>query len=73
MVHFSAKWSDICQQLNQLLVEMKDELKCFDAAVIEAEEVPEVSIAYKIDAAPTLVFFKVHAFCLGCRLMSDGH
>ncbi|VDM91922.1 unnamed protein product [Onchocerca ochengi] len=58
LVHFSAKWSEICEQLNNLLLELKDELKCFDFAAVEAEEVPEVSIAKKIIAAPTVLFFK---------------
>ncbi|VDP12623.1 unnamed protein product [Onchocerca flexuosa] len=58
LVHFSAKWSEICEQLNNLLLELKDELKCFDFAAVEAEEVPEVSIANKIVVAPTVLFFK---------------
>ncbi|KAM3716996.1 Glutaredoxin [Dirofilaria immitis] len=58
LVHFSANWSEMCEQLNNLLSELKDELKCFDFATVEAEEVPEVSVVNKIVAAPTVLFFK---------------
>uniref|UniRef100_A0A915PKZ5 Uncharacterized protein n=1 Tax=Setaria digitata TaxID=48799 RepID=A0A915PKZ5_9BILA len=58
LVHFSAKWSKMCDQLNDLLLELKDEMKCFDFAALEAEEVAEISVAYKITAAPTVLFFK---------------
>uniref|UniRef100_A0A0R3RW12 Glutaredoxin-3 n=1 Tax=Elaeophora elaphi TaxID=1147741 RepID=A0A0R3RW12_9BILA len=58
LVHFSAKWSQMCEQLNNLLLEFKDEMKCFDFAVVEAEEVAEVSAANKISVAPTILFFK---------------
>uniref|UniRef100_A0A1I8EEK3 Glutaredoxin n=2 Tax=Wuchereria bancrofti TaxID=6293 RepID=A0A1I8EEK3_WUCBA len=58
LVHFSAKWCEICEQLNNLLLEFKDELKCFDFAVVEAEEVAGISVANKIVAAPTILFFK---------------
>ncbi|CAG9536120.1 unnamed protein product [Cercopithifilaria johnstoni] len=58
LVHFSAKWSEMCEQLNNLLLEFEDEMKCFDFAVVEAEEVAEISIANKINVAPTILFFK---------------
>ncbi|VDK77957.1 unnamed protein product [Litomosoides sigmodontis] len=58
LVHFSAKWSEMCEQLSNLLLEFKDEMKCFDFAVVEAEEVAEISAANKITVAPTILFFK---------------
>ncbi|EFO27600.1 hypothetical protein LOAG_00884 [Loa loa] len=58
LVHFSAKWSEICEQLNNLLLEFKDELKCFDFAAVEAEDVAELSVANNIVVAPTILFFK---------------
>lgn len=61
-MHFSANWSEICERLNNLLLEFKDELKCFDFAVFEAEEVAEISVANKIVVAPTILFFKVSSF-----------
>uniref|UniRef100_A0A183EC65 Glutaredoxin domain-containing protein n=1 Tax=Gongylonema pulchrum TaxID=637853 RepID=A0A183EC65_9BILA len=53
LVHFSAKWSEACQQLNSFLVELKDELKCFDYGVVEADESPLITCAFSVDAAPT--------------------
>ncbi|EJW84588.1 hypothetical protein WUBG_04502, partial [Wuchereria bancrofti] len=49
LVHFSAKWCEICEQLNNLLLEFKDELKCFDFAVVEAEEVAGISKGKEVD------------------------
>lgn len=58
LVHFSAKWCDTCEHLNNLLLELRDELNCFDFGIIEAEELTEISKAYRVDAAPTVLFFK---------------
>lgn len=61
-MHFSAKWLEMCEHLNNLLLEFKDEMNCFDFAAVEAEEVAEISIANNIAAAPTILFFKVSSF-----------
>lgn len=58
VVHFSAVWADACEQLSTILFELEEHMKNFKAAIIEAETVPEVSLACKISAAPTLIFFK---------------
>ncbi|VDK28734.1 unnamed protein product, partial [Anisakis simplex] len=44
--------------MDSILVELKDELKSFDCARIDAEGVAEVSLAYNVKAAPTVVIFK---------------
>ncbi|GMT12467.1 hypothetical protein PFISCL1PPCAC_3764, partial [Pristionchus fissidentatus] len=59
LVHFFAPWAPQCSQLNQVLVDLVDELKSsFEAAYLDAEEVAEASLAAKIKAAPTVVFYK---------------
>ncbi|TKR60438.1 hypothetical protein L596_027685 [Steinernema carpocapsae] len=58
-VHFGASWADSCASVDEILAEYCKELKdSFSAARIDAEGVPEVSLAHKIAAAPTIVFFK---------------
>lgn len=61
VVHFWASWSEPCGQLNEnleLLAADADSSKIVFAKV-EAESVPEVSLAQKIVAVPTIVFIKV--------------
>uniref|UniRef100_A0A9J2PSC1 Glutaredoxin domain-containing protein n=1 Tax=Ascaris lumbricoides TaxID=6252 RepID=A0A9J2PSC1_ASCLU len=58
VVHFAAKWVDVCARLDSILGELHDELKSFKCARIEAEQVPEVSLEFSIQAAPTLLLFK---------------
>ncbi|VDM97163.1 unnamed protein product [Thelazia callipaeda] len=58
LVYFKAKWLEMCEHLDNLMLELKDELGCFDFAAVEAEELAELSSAYKVDAAPTVIIFK---------------
>lgn len=58
-MHFGASWSEACKQLDTILNELSEELKCFKVAFIDAESIPDVAVAYQVTAAPTLVFFKV--------------
>uniref|UniRef100_A0A914W335 Thioredoxin domain-containing protein n=1 Tax=Plectus sambesii TaxID=2011161 RepID=A0A914W335_9BILA len=60
VIHFWASWSEPCVQLNknlELLAADADNSKIVFAK-IEAELVPEVSLAHKIVAVPTIVFIK---------------
>ncbi|GMS80547.1 hypothetical protein PENTCL1PPCAC_2722, partial [Pristionchus entomophagus] len=59
LVHFFASWAPQCTQLNTVLVDIADELKnSFSVSYVDAEEVAEASLAAKIKAAPTVVFYK---------------
>ncbi|CAJ0572942.1 unnamed protein product, partial [Mesorhabditis spiculigera] len=59
LVHFYASWAPQCQELNTALDDLKAELKApFEAAYVDAEGLPQISLAYKVTAAPTVIFYK---------------
>ncbi|CAJ0942945.1 unnamed protein product, partial [Mesorhabditis belari] len=59
IVHFYASWAPQCQQLNQVLDDLKAEATTtYEVAYIDAEEVPEASLAANVTAAPTTIFYK---------------
>ena len=61
-MHFGASWSPSCEQLNTKLVELQKDAY-FYAAYIDAEAVVDVSYAEKVEAAPTLIMYKVKFKC----------
>lgn len=59
-MHFGASWSESTQPLNDILTELLNEYKDkFQVAYVDAEAVPEAALAANIEAAPTVVFYKV--------------
>ena len=58
LVHFMAKWASACGQLNEIFEVLVRELRTFNVAIVEAEDVPEASLQCGVTAAPTVVFFK---------------
>ncbi|XP_034940387.1 glutaredoxin 3 [Chelonus insularis] len=60
VIHFYAPWADQCTQINSLLVHLakSDNHKDAKYATIEAEEIPEVSLKYKVSAVPTIILIK---------------
>ncbi|GLV45382.1 uncharacterized protein CBL_05483 [Carabus blaptoides fortunei] len=62
VVHFSAKWADQCSHVNDVLDELAKQDEFVKSAVkfccCEAEDLAEVSLQYKIEAAPTILLFK---------------
>ncbi|KAL3083212.1 hypothetical protein niasHS_011014 [Heterodera schachtii] len=59
-VHFSAPWASSCAQLDNLLMELQREYgqNAFDIAKVDAESLPEVSMAQKVCAVPSVIIFK---------------
>jgi Grx4 family monothiol glutaredoxin len=59
VVHFGASWAPSSEQLNETLAELKKEFKDdFNPAYIDAEELTEISLEAKVEAAPTTIFYK---------------
>ncbi|KAI6186531.1 Thioredoxin and Glutaredoxin domain containing protein [Aphelenchoides besseyi] len=57
LVHFAASWAPTCNQLNEYLSELQKETK-FNSASLDAEELSEVSLEAKVEAAPTVILYK---------------
>lgn len=58
--HFKSAWSPACNQMTELLDEMKaneEEYPGVEFAEIMAESFPEISVEYKISAVPTVLLF----------------
>ncbi|XP_038218241.1 glutaredoxin 3 [Zerene cesonia] len=62
VVHFSAEWAEQCKQVTDVLQEL---IKLPEAknvgtqfGICDAEGLSEVSLKYKIDSVPTVIFFK---------------
>jgi thioredoxin-like negative regulator of GroEL len=64
VVHFGASWAPSSIELNETLAELKKEFKddSFNPAYVDAEELTEISLEHKVEAAPTTIFFKVTHF-----------
>lgn len=59
-MHFCAPWAAACAQLDELLVELLKEYgNNFEAAKVDAEGQPELSLEHKVNAVPTVVVFQV--------------
>uniref|UniRef100_A0A0V0G8T5 Putative glutaredoxin-related protein n=1 Tax=Triatoma dimidiata TaxID=72491 RepID=A0A0V0G8T5_TRIDM len=57
LVHFYADWVDQCVHMDKILAEMANltEYKLVRFIRIPAEDVPEISLRYKINAVPTFI------------------
>ncbi|XP_063989545.1 glutaredoxin 3 isoform X1 [Diachasmimorpha longicaudata] len=60
VIHFYAPWADQCSQMNEVLDDLakSDHHKGLQFAKVEAEDLPEVSLRYKITAVPTVILMK---------------
>lgn len=58
VVHFWAPWADQCKQMNDVLEELSKNTAEATFLKIEAEELPEISMQYEIEAVPTFIFIK---------------
>ncbi|XP_014281542.1 glutaredoxin 3 [Halyomorpha halys] len=60
VIHFFAEWVEQCRDMNNVLDEMakKETYKEVIFSKIPAEQVPEVSLKYKITAVPTIVLLQ---------------
>ncbi|GAB1610363.1 hypothetical protein Ahia01_001322400, partial [Argonauta hians] len=60
VLHFSAKWSEECQQMNDVLKELAKDPHYVNVRflVVEAEDVVELTNKYKVASAPVFIFFK---------------
>ncbi|KAI6189988.1 Thioredoxin and Glutaredoxin domain containing protein [Aphelenchoides bicaudatus] len=59
ILHFGASWAPSSVELNELLADLKKEFKEeIHPAYIDAEELSDISLENKVEAAPTTIFFK---------------
>uniref|UniRef100_A0A1B6ISW9 Thioredoxin domain-containing protein n=2 Tax=Homalodisca liturata TaxID=320908 RepID=A0A1B6ISW9_9HEMI len=60
VVHFYADWAEQCKNMDSVLVELSNrpDLQGVKFAKLSAEDVPEVSLAFKITAVPTFVLLR---------------
>lgn len=60
VVHFSAAWTPQCKQMDDVISELAKDvsLSTIKFLKLEAEDVPELSIRYKVEAVPTFIFLK---------------
>ncbi|CAK1579283.1 unnamed protein product [Parnassius mnemosyne] len=62
VVHFSTDWAEQCPQITTVLEELAalPEIKSSNTkfGVCNAETLSEISLKYKVDSVPTVVFFK---------------
>lgn len=60
VVHFSAAWTPQCKQMDDVISELAKDLSLSTIKFVklEAEDVPELSIRYKVEAVPTFIFLK---------------
>ncbi|XP_057340682.1 glutaredoxin-3 [Microplitis mediator] len=60
VIHFFAPWAEQCQQINDLfdtLAEVED-FKGAKFGKVEAENLPDIAVKYKITAVPTVVLIR---------------
>lgn len=58
VVHFWADWADQCEQMNDVLKELSKHYPDVLYLLVDAEDLPEVSVQYDIEAVPTFIFLK---------------
>lgn len=62
VVHFSAEWAEQCKQVTDVLKELLNlpEIKSCGSiiGICDAESLSEISLEYKVDSVPTVIFFK---------------
>jgi thiol-disulfide isomerase/thioredoxin len=61
VLFFSAKWSEECKLMNDVIVELsKDEKNSqLRVLIIEAEDHETITVKYGVEAVPTFVFINV--------------
>jgi len=58
VVHFWADWAEQCKQMNDVLKELARQYPNVKYLLIEAEELPDVTVSYEVEAVPTFLFLK---------------
>uniref|UniRef100_A0A1B6FH87 Thioredoxin domain-containing protein n=1 Tax=Cuerna arida TaxID=1464854 RepID=A0A1B6FH87_9HEMI len=60
VVHFYADWAEQCKNMDSVLIELskRPDLQGVKFAKLSAEDIPEVSLAFKITAVPTFVLLR---------------
>jgi len=58
VVHFCAEWADQCKQMNDVLKELSKHHPDVKYLLVDAEDLPEISVKYEIEAVPTFIFLK---------------
>uniref|UniRef100_H2ZDB9 Thioredoxin domain-containing protein n=1 Tax=Ciona savignyi TaxID=51511 RepID=H2ZDB9_CIOSA len=63
VIHFWASWAEQCKQMNEVMAELATQNTNVTTVVflsVEAEEIPEISHKYEIEAVPTFILIKNH-------------
>ncbi|XP_071441361.1 glutaredoxin-3 [Hetaerina americana] len=60
VIHFWASWAAQCGPMNEVLEELAKQIEYKDVEFMKvaAEDVPEVSLKYKVSAVPTFILFR---------------
>ena len=60
VVHFSAKWSEQCQQMNEVMTELAKTPQFVNVRFlqVESEDLPELTTKYQVTAVPMFIFLK---------------
>ncbi|KAJ0177738.1 hypothetical protein K1T71_006611 [Dendrolimus kikuchii] len=62
VVHFSAEWADQCKQVTEVLNELSKlpdvQSSGSKIGLCNAESLSEISLQYKVDSVPTVIFFR---------------
>ncbi|XP_076815580.1 glutaredoxin-3-like [Clavelina lepadiformis] len=58
VVHFWATWAEQCTQMNEVTKELAKKNPNVMFLCVEAEEIPEISLKYEVEAVPTFIFIK---------------
>uniref|UniRef100_H2ZDB8 Thioredoxin domain-containing protein n=1 Tax=Ciona savignyi TaxID=51511 RepID=H2ZDB8_CIOSA len=60
VIHFWASWAEQCKQMNEVMAELATQNTNVVFLSVEAEEIPEISHKYEIEAVPTFILIKNH-------------
>lgn len=58
VVHFWAPWAEQCKQMDDVMLELAKQNPNVVFLSLEAEEIPDVSVSFSIEAVPTFIFLK---------------
>ena len=58
VVHFWAPWAEQCKQMDDVMLELAKQNPNVVFLSLEAEDIPDVSVSFGIEAVPTFIFLK---------------